>query len=52
MILVTRYLLVGRVESEVNNDLSPSFLGSDSISGLYKSKWRPSVRFQAVTRPM
>jgi len=52
MILVTRYLLVGRVESEVNNDLIPSFLGSDSISGLYKSKWRPSVRFQAVTRPM
>ena len=38
MILVTRYLLVSRVEQEVNNDLRSSFLGSDSISGLYKSR--------------
>jgi len=38
MIPVTRYLLVSRVESEVNNDLRSSFLGSDSISGLYKSR--------------
>ena len=36
--LVTRYLFVSRVESEVNNDLRSSLLGSESISGLYK--WR------------
>jgi len=36
MILVTRYLLVSRVEYEVNNDLKTSLLGSDSIRGLYK----------------
>jgi len=48
MTLVTRYLLVSRVENEVNNDLRLSLLGSDSISGLYKSRWRESVRFQAV----
>jgi len=36
MILVTRYLLVDRVENKVNNDLSSSFLGSVSIRGLYK----------------
>ena len=36
MILVTRYLLVSRVESEVNNDLRSSLLGSDTIIGLYK----------------
>jgi len=36
MMLVTRYLLVSRVEHEVNNDLKMSLLGSDSISGLYK----------------
>ena len=32
MILVTRHLLVSRVESEVNNDLKLSLLGSKSIS--------------------
>jgi len=52
MILVTRYLLVGRVENEVNNDLSSSFLGSDRISGLYKNKSWPVVRFMAVTRSL
>ena len=35
MTLVTRYLLVSRVENEVNNDLRTPLLGSDSISGLY-----------------
>ena len=50
MILVTRYLLVIRVESEANNDLSSSLLGSDSISGLYKSRRRDFVRFRAITR--
>jgi len=38
MIFVTRYLLVNRVEHEVNNDLKSSLLGSDIIDGLYK--WR------------
>jgi len=38
MTLVTRYVLVGRVENEVNNDLSSSFLGSDRMSGWYKGK--------------
>jgi len=38
MILVTRYLLVSRVEHEVNNDLKTSLLGSDNISGLYKAR--------------
>ena len=50
MILVTRYLLVSRVENKVNNDLRSSLLGSDSISGLYKLRWRKYVRFQAITR--
>ena len=36
MILVTRYLLVRQVESEVNNNLRSSLPGSDSINGLYK----------------
>jgi len=50
MTLVTRYLLVSRVESEANNDLRSSFLGSDNISGLYKSSlWWLSVRFRANT---
>ena len=49
MIFVTRYLLVRRVENEVNNDLRPSLLGSDSISGLYKSRKRDFVRFRALT---
>ena len=40
MILVTRYLLVSRVEHEVNNDLKSSLLGSDSISGSYKRRWQ------------
>jgi len=34
MILVTRDLFVSRVESEVNDDLKSSSLGSDSISEL------------------
>ena len=38
MTLVTRYLSVSRVESEANNDLRASLLGSDSISGLYKQE--------------
>jgi len=38
MILVTRYLLVSRVENKVNNDLSSSFLGSDGTNGLCKGK--------------
>ena len=37
MILVTRYLLVSRVENEVNNDLRSSLFGSDSITGSYNS---------------
>ena len=48
MTLVTRYLLVSRVENDVNNDLKSSLLGSDSISGLYNSRQR-YVRFQAGT---
>ena len=36
MILVTRYLLVSRIQSEVNIDLRSSLLGSDSISGSNK----------------
>ena len=50
MTLVTRYLLVSRVENEVNNDLRSSLLGSDSNSGLYKARWQKSVQFQAITR--
>jgi len=38
MILVTRYLLVSRVEYEVNNDLKTLLLGSDSIRGLCKER--------------
>jgi len=49
MILVTRYLLVSRVENGANNDLKSSFIGSDSISGLYKGKGQSSVRFQTAT---
>jgi len=30
------------------NDLRSSFLGSDDISGLYKSRWLLPVQFQAV----
>ena len=37
MTLVTRYLLVSRVEKETNNDLKLSLLGSDRQSGLYNS---------------
>ena len=48
MILVTRYLLVSRVENEFNNDLRSSLLGSDSISGLYKSRERESVGSKAT----
>jgi len=49
MIIVTRYLLVSRVEHEVNNDLRTSLLGSDSISGLYKARVLTCNRLQAVT---
>ncbi|KIM63956.1 hypothetical protein SCLCIDRAFT_675735 [Scleroderma citrinum Foug A] len=51
-ILVTRYLLVSRVEHEVNNDLRSSLLGSDSISGLYKFRRRKFVGFRANIRPI
>ena len=50
MTLVTRYLLVSRVENEVNNDLRSSLLGSDSISGLYKSRGLESVRLKATIK--
>ena len=36
--IVTRYLWLSRVESEINNDLRPVLIGSDSISGLYKER--------------
>ena len=50
MIRVTRYLLVSRADSKVNNNLRWSLLGSDSISGLYKwSKWKAG-QVQASTR--
>ena len=48
MIPVTRYLLVSRVENEANNDLRSLLLGSDSISGLYKSKQLTRVQSQTV----
>ena len=35
MTLVTRYLLVDRVEREVNSVLTPSLIGSEKQSGLY-----------------
>jgi len=38
MILVTRYLLASRVENKVNSDVKSPLLGSDNISGLYKSR--------------
>jgi len=47
-ILVTRYLLVSRVESEVNNDLKLSSLGSDSISELCKPRLRMFAEFQPI----
>ena len=37
MTLVTRYLLVSRVERETNDELKLSLLGSDKPSGLYNS---------------
>ncbi|KIM52929.1 hypothetical protein SCLCIDRAFT_1223324 [Scleroderma citrinum Foug A] len=49
MMLVTRHLLVSRVESEANNDLRSSFLGSDSISGVYKWRGRKGVQVLART---
>jgi len=48
MILVTRHLLVSRVESEVNNDLKLSSLGSDSISELCQWRSRMSGQFQPI----
>ena len=50
MILVTRYLSVRRVESEANNDLRSSLLGSDNISGLCKKKKPGFVQSWAITR--
>ena len=50
MILVTRDLLVSRVESEVNNDLRSLLHGSDSIIGLHKMRQSAFVRLQAITR--
>jgi len=41
--LVMRYLLMSRVENEVNNDLRSSLLGRDSINGLYKQNSRRSA---------
>ena len=38
MILVTKYLIVSRVESYVNNDLKSSLLGSDNNIGLYRMR--------------
>jgi len=50
MIPVTRYLLVSRVDSKVNNVLRLSLLGSDSINGLYKwRKWKAG-QVQASTK--
>ena len=49
IILVTRYLLVSRVENEVNNDLKSSLLGNNNISGSYKSR-KGFIRFQMITR--
>jgi len=45
-ILVTRYLLASRVESEVSNDLKLSSLGSDSISKLCGLKLRKSAQYE------
>ena len=50
MTSVTRYLSVSRVENEVNNDLRSSLLASESISGLYKLRWREFVRSQNNAR--
>jgi len=49
MILMTRYLLVSRVEHEVNNDLKVSLLGRDSISGLYNLRRLKCVQLDAAT---
>ena len=49
MTLVTRYPLVSRVESEVNNALRSSLLGSDSTSGLYKQRGKP-IQLEAIIR--
>jgi len=46
MILVTRHLLVSRVESEVNNDLKSSSLGSDSITELRKPRLQNFAQFE------
>ena len=51
MTLLTRYLLESGVESEVNNDLMSSLLGSDSISGLFKWRRMLSPGVQAIARP-
>ena len=41
---------MSRVESEVNNDLRSSLIGSDSISGLFKWFRQSFVRSQAITQ--
>ena len=50
MILVTRYLLVSRVENEVNNALRSSLFGSDSITGSYNLTGQTPVGFQVIIR--
>jgi len=50
MMLVTRHLLVSRVESEVNNDLKLSSLGSDSIRELCKPRSRKSAQLETIQR--
>ena len=48
--LVTRYLLVSRVEEETNNDLkSSSSLGSDWPSGLYNSMGKSRLWYAFTT---
>jgi len=49
MILVTRHLLVSRVESEVNNVFKLSLaIGSDSISELCGLRSQKSTKFEPI----
>ena len=48
MTLVMRYLLVSRVEKEINNELKSLLLGSDRPSGLYNSV-KPPEKWYALT---
>ena len=50
MTLVTRYLLVSRVEKETNMDLKSSSLGRDRTSGLYNLVKLPE-RYAFTTPP-